>query len=251
MAGHSRWANIKRKKGAADAIRGKVFTKVLREVSVAAKMGGGIPENNPRLRMAILAAKAENVSGDTIDRCIKKATGELEGVNYEEYSYEGYGAGGVAIIADCLTDNKQRTAPEIRHCFGKNHGNLGEVGCVSWNFEQKGVIVIKSSAATEDAMMELALDAGAEDVKTETDVYEIITAMSDVEQVKIALEAKKLHIESASVLKLPKTFVDITTLEDAEKVIDLISAMEDLDDVQKVYSNANIPAELLARVSES
>ena len=245
MAGHSKWANIRHKKGAADARRGKIFTKLIKEITVAARMGGGDANANPRLRSAILAAKAENMPKDNWERAIKKGTGELEGVNYEEATYEGYGPGGVAILIDSLSDNKNRAVSEIRHALTKHGGNMGESGSVAWIFEQKGYLVLEKKAIEEDALMEKALEAGAEDVRVDGDNYEVISEPAGFETVKEALEAAGLTLEVAEVTMLPKTMTPVDK-ETAEKVIRVMDALEDCDDVQKVYTNADFPEDMMA-----
>jgi YebC/PmpR family DNA-binding regulatory protein len=243
MAGHSKWANIRHKKGAADAKRGKIFTKLIKEITVAARMGGGDMNANPRLRSAIIAAKAENMPKDNIERAIKKGTGELEGVNYEESVYEGYGPGGVAILVDSLSDNKNRAVSEIRHALSKHGGNMGESGSVAWIFNKKGYIVLAASAIGEDALMEKALEAGAEDVRVDGDNYEVITEAAEFETVKEALEQAGLALDVAEVTMLPKNMTPVDR-ETAEKVIRLVDALEDLDDVQTVYINADLPDDM-------
>jgi YebC/PmpR family DNA-binding regulatory protein len=236
MSGHSKWASIKHKKGAADARRGKIFTKLNKEISVAARMGGGDPSANPRLRTAILAARAENMPKDNIERAIKKGTGELEGVNYEESLYEGYGPGGAAVLVESLTDNKNRAVAEIRHIFAKRGGNLGENGCVGWMFHKKGYINIKKSLTNEETLMEIALDAGAEDVREDGDHFEFITATDNFEA--------EIPYEEAEVTMLPQTLLRLEGRE-AEQMINLMGALEDCDDVQKVYTNADIPDDMV------
>ena len=199
MSGHSKWSTIRHKKGAADAKRGKIFTKLIKEITVAARMGGGDLNANPRLRTAVAAAKAENMPKDNIERAIKKGTGELEGVNYEESIYEGYGPGGAAVLVESLTDNKNRAVSEIRHIFSKNGGNLGETGCVAWMFSKKGYFVVEKSAADEETLMEAALEAGAEDVREDESNFEVITAPEDFEAVKTALEEASIPVESAEI----------------------------------------------------
>jgi YebC/PmpR family DNA-binding regulatory protein len=243
MSGHSKWANIRHKKGAADAKRGKVFTKLIKEITMSARMGGGDPNANPRLRSAILAAKAENMPKDNWERAIKKGTGELEGVNYEESVYEGYGPGGVAILIDSLTDNKNRAVSEIRHALSKHGGNMGESGSVAWLFEKKGYIVLEKSAIGEDALMEKALEAGAEDVRVDGDNFEVIAEPGEFEAVKEALEQDGLALDVAEVTMLPKTMAPVDR-ETAEKVIRVMDALEDCDDVQKVYTNADFPDDM-------
>jgi YebC/PmpR family DNA-binding regulatory protein len=244
MAGHSKWANIKHKKGATDAKRGKVFTKLIKEITVAARMGGGDINANPRLRSAILAAKAENMPKDNMDRAIKKGTGELEGVNYEESSYEGYGPAGAAVLVESLTDNKNRAVADIRHIFNKHGGNLGENGCVAWMFEKKGYLVVEKSVIDEDALMETALEAGAEDVREDGDNFEVITAPEDFEAVKEAIDAAEIATLTAEVTMLPQNMAELSG-KDAEKMIKLMDALDDCDDVQKVYTNADIPDDVV------
>jgi YebC/PmpR family DNA-binding regulatory protein len=238
MSGHSKWSTIKRKKGAADAKRGKIFTKLIKEITIAAREGGGDPSANPRLRLAVDNAKASNMPADNIDRAIKKATGELEGVTYQELTYEGYGPGGVAILVEAATDNKNRTVAEIRHLFSKNGGNMGENGSVAWMFDKKGIITLPSQSKTEDEIMDIVLEAGAEDLQTEEDFFEIQTALESFEAVRKALLAKNLMIENASLQWIAKNTVTIGSNE-AEKVMNLIEALEENDDVQNVYSNAD------------
>jgi len=244
MSGHSKWASIKHKKGAADARRGKVFTKLIKEITMSARMGGGDPDGNPRLRSAILAAKSENMPKDNIERAIKKGTGELEGVSYEESIYEGYGPGGAAVMVETLTDNKNRAVAEIRHIFSKNGGSLGENGCVAWMFKKKGYINVEKSGVNEDVLMETSIEAGAEDVRADEDGYEIITAPEDFETVKAALEAASIPFLGAEVTMLPQTTADLKGKE-AEQMVRLMESLEDCDEVQKVYTNADIPEEVV------
>ncbi|MBR9982444.1 MAG: YebC/PmpR family DNA-binding transcriptional regulator [Desulfatitalea sp.] len=244
MSGHSKWANIKHKKGAADARRGKVFTKLIKEITVAARAGSGDSAANPRLRAAIAAAKQENMPKDNIERAIKKGTGDLEGVSYDETTYEGYGPGGAAVLIDSLTDNKNRAVSEIRHALTKHGGNMGESGCVAWMFKKKGYMVIERSAIEEDALMEVALEAGAEDVRAEDDAYEVITEPDDFEAVKAAIDAKGLACEVAEVTMLPQTMAPVEG-ENASRMIRLIEYLDDLDDVQKVYTNADLPDDVI------
>jgi YebC/PmpR family DNA-binding regulatory protein len=242
MSGHSKWATIKHKKGALDAKRGKIFTRLIKEVTIAAKQGGGDPDGNPRLRGAIAAAKAENMPADNIKRAIQRGTGELEGVNYEEITYEGYGPGGVAVIIDVLTDNKNRAVSEIRHAFTKNGGNLGEANSVSWMFSKKGVIVIDKAAADEDKLTEIVLDAGAEDLSEEGDNWEVLCDPKDFEAVTEALAKAKIKPEHAEVTKIASTY---TKLEGntAHAMGRLLETLEDLDDAQHVYSNFDFDEE--------
>lgn len=238
MSGHSKWSTIKRKKGAADAKRGKIFTKLIKEITIAAREGGGDPSANPRLRLAVDNAKASNMPADNIDRAIKKATGELEGVTYHELTYEGYGPGGVAILVEAATDNKNRTVAEIRHLFSKNGGNMGENGSVAWMFDKKGIITLPTQDKSEEEIMDIVLEAGAEDLQTEEDFFEIQTALESFESVRKALLSKNLMIENASLQWIAKNTVTIGSNE-AEKVMNLIEALEENDDVQNVYSNAD------------
>ncbi len=245
MSGHSKWSSIKHKKGAVDAKRGKIFTKLIKEITVAARMGGsGDPDANPRLRTAIAAAKAENMPKDNIERAIKKGTGDLEGVSYEESTYEGYGPGGAAVLVESLTDNKNRTVADIRHIFSKCGGNLGENGCVAWMFDKKGYLVVARSVVDEDTLMEAALDAGAEDVREDESNYEVITAPEDFEAVKAAVDEKAIPYMDGEVTMLPQTSTNLQGKE-AEQMIRLMDMLEDCDDVQKVYTNADIPEELV------
>lgn len=245
MSGHSKWATIKHKKGALDAKRGKIFTRLIKEITVAAKGGGGDPDGNPRLRTAIAAAKAENMPADNIKRAVQKGTGEIEGAAYEEMTYEGYGPGGVAILVDVLTDNKNRAASEIRHAFSKNGGNLGTPGSVAHMFTKKGVLVLAKSAAEEDKLTEVVLDAGAEDLSDEGENWEVITAPADFEAVKTALESAKIPTEHAEVTMIASTY---TKLEGAPAaaMMRLLEAIEDLDDTQNVYSNFDMDEETVA-----
>ena len=244
MAGHSKWANIKYRKMKEDAKRGRLFTRITREIIVAAREGGGDPESNPRLRTAIAAAKAANMPKDNIDRAIKRGTGELPGVTYEEVTYEGYGPGGVAVIVEAITDNRNRTVSEVRYIFSKHGGSLGETGCVSWIFDKKGVITINGQDLSEDDILMVALEAGAEDVKTEGDCYQVITAPEDFQEVKEALERGSIPIESAEITLVPKNTVKVEEGQ-AEKVLKLMDALESLDEVQKTYANFDIPEEAL------
>jgi YebC/PmpR family DNA-binding regulatory protein len=236
MSGHSKWATIKHKKGALDAKRGKIFTRLIKEITIAAKQGGGDPDGNPRLRGAIVAAKAENMPADNIKRAIQRGTGELEGVSYEEITYEGYGPGGVAVIIDVLTDNKNRAVSEIRHAFTKNGGNLGESNSVSWMFSKKGVIVIDKAAASEDRLTEIVLEAGAEDLSDEGDTWEVLCDPKDFEAVTNALAAAKIKPEHAEVTKIASTYTKLEGTQ-ANAMMRLLEVIEDLDDTQNVYSN--------------
>ena len=244
MSGHSKWSSIKHKKAATDAKRGKIFTKLIKEITVAARMGGGDLEANPRLRTAIQAAKSENMPKDNIERAIKKGTGELEGVNYEESIYEGYGPGGAAVLIESLTDNKNRTVADIRYIFSKAGGNMGESGCVAWMFDKKGYIAVENKAVDEDALMEAALDAGAEDIREDDGNFEVITAIEDFEAVKTAIDAAAIPYIVAEVTMLPQSTTYLKGKE-AEQMVKLMESLEDCDDVQKVYTNADIPAEVV------
>jgi len=244
MSGHSKWSTIKRKKGAADAKRGKIFTKLIKEITIAAREGGGDPAGNPRLRLAVDNAKAANMPADNIDRAIKKATGELEGVTYLELTYEGYASGGIAVIIEVATDNKNRTVADVRHIFSKHGGSMGETGSVAWMFNRKGMISLPSLDKTEDEIMDIALEAGAEDLQTEEGYFEIQTDLESFESVRNALAAADLKIENASLQWIAKNTVSVSG-DEAEKVMKLIEAMEDNDDVQNVYSNADFEKELI------
>src|SRR3989338_5132471 len=248
MSGHSKWASIKHKKALVDAKRGKMFTKLIREITVAAKTGGGDPDTNQRLRLAISTAKSSNMPADNIERAVKKGTGALEGVSYEEVVYEGYGPEGVAIYVQCLTDNKNRTESEIRNIFSKKSGNMAGAGSVSWLFEKKGLIVVDQKQATEDQLMELALSAGAEDLSKAGDKFEILTGPGDFEAVKKALDEAHVPYESADLRMIPKTLVPVSPA-DARHVLALIEALEDHDDVQNVYVNCDIPDEVMKEVA--
>ena len=244
MSGHSKWSSIKHKKAATDAKRGKIFTKLIKEITVAARMGGGDPDTNPRLRTAILAAKSENMPKDNIDRAIKKGTGELEGVNYEESIYEGYGPGGAAVLVESLTDNKNRTVADVRVIFGKNGGSLGENGCVAWMFEKKGYIAIDSKAVDEDVLMETALEAGADDIREDDSNFEVITAPEDFNAVKEAIDSASIPYIVAEITMLPQSTTNLAGKE-AEQMVRLMDMLEDNDDIQKVYTNADIPEEIM------
>jgi YebC/PmpR family DNA-binding regulatory protein len=248
MSGHSKWSTIKHKKGAADARRGKVFTKLIKEITVAARMGGGDPNGNPRLRSAIVAAKAENMPKDNIDRAVKKGTGELPGVSYEEATFEGYGPGGVAVLVEILSDNRKRTVADIRHVFSKNAGNLGEAGCVSWMFDKKGLIVFEKGKVDEERLMDLALEAGAEDVRETDKEFEVITEPSTFERVKKQLEEANLKPSYGEVSMVPQSTIRLTGKE-AQQMVRLMESLEDSDDIQHVYANFDIPDEEMERLS--
>ncbi len=249
MAGHSKWHNIRNKKAKVDAKRGQIFTKLIREITVAARQGGGDPEFNPRLRIAIEKAKQANMPAENIERAIKRGTGELEGVTYEEVTYEGYGPEGVAVIVEALTDNRNRTTAEVRHIFTKHGGNLGSSGCVSFLFEDKGVILVPKNDYTEDEIFEKAIEAGAEDVITDEDeFYEIRTEPQDLYSVKENLEKEGVTIEKAELTKIPTTTVEIKDEDVANRLLKMLDALEENDDVQKVYSNFEMSSELLEKL---
>jgi YebC/PmpR family DNA-binding regulatory protein len=243
MSGHSKWATIRHKKGAQDAKRGKVFTKLIKEITVAARMGGGDMESNPRLRQAVVKAKAENMPKENIDRAIKKGTGELEGVDYVEMTYEGYGPGGVAIMVEALTDNKNRTAADVRSIFSKHGGNLGENGSVSYLFTRKGIIAYPAETYTEDQVLEQALEAGAEDVSTEGEEIEVICAPEDFEDVLATMQEAGFEESSASISKIPQATVSLDP-DGTRKALKLIELLDDHDDVQDVSTNLDIPDDL-------
>ena len=248
MSGHSKWSTIKRKKGANDAKRGKMFTKLIKEITIAARTGGGDPAGNPRLRSAIAAAKAENMPKDNIDRAIKKGTGDLDGAAYEEILYEGYGPGGVAILVEAMTDNKNRTVADIRHFFTKSGGNLGEGGCVAWMCDKKGSITVDKAGMGEDEVMELALEAGAEDVIEDEGGFQILTAPEDFNSVLEQLEGKLTFID-VGLAMIPKNTIAVTEEKTAQSLLRLLENLEDHDDVQKVSANFDIADELMDRLS--
>lgn len=251
MGGHSHWAGIKHKKALVDAKKGKIFTKILREITIAAKMSGGNPDQNPRLRKAMDDARAANMPMENMKRAIMKGTGQLPGVSYEEITYEGYGPGSTAVIVECTTDNKNRTFAEIRKIFTSRGGSIGTSGCVSYMFKSKGVIVIAKDAIGEDDLMNLALEAGAEDVRTEGEAYEVITAPDNTfEEVKKAIEAKGITPESAELTMLPDTEVNITDEHVAESLLNMIEELDDHDDTKNVYSNYNIPDDIMAKLDK-
>ena len=244
MSGHSKWSTIKRKKGAADAKRGKVFSKLIKEITVSARMGGADQSGNPRLRAAILAAKAENMPKDNIDRAVKKGTGDLEGAAYEETAYEGYGPGGVAILVQVLTDNKNRTVADIRHIFTKNGGNMAEAGSVAWLFDKKGFVVFDKGKVDEEALMEWALEAGVEDIREQENEWEVITSPEIFEPVRTALEEKQWIPQVAEVTMLPKNTITLDAKQ-AEQMLRMMEALEDHEDVQNVYANFDIPDQVM------
>ena len=240
MSGHSKWHTIKHKKGATDAKRGKIFTKLIKEVTVAARTGGsGDVDLNARLRKAVTDAKAQNMPNDTIDRAIKRGTGELEGVNYEEITYEGYGIGGVAVLVETMTDNRNRTVAELRHIFSKNGGNLGEAGSVAWIFDKKGLIIVDKAAKSEDELFEIAIEAGADDVQDEGDVYEIYTSPENYEAVNEAIKKAGIESQNSEVSMIPQNYIKLEG-DDAKKMLKLYEAVDDNDDVQNIYANFDI-----------
>ena len=240
MSGHSKWHTIKHKKGATDARRGKIFTKLIKEVTVAARTGGsGDVDLNARLRKAVTDAKAQNMPNDTIDRAIKRGTGELEGVNYEEITYEGYGIGGVAVLVETMTDNRNRTVAELRHIFSKNGGNLGEAGSVAWIFDKKGLIIVDKAAKSEDELFEIAIEAGADDVQDEGDVYEIYTSPENYEAVNEAIKKAGIESQNSEVSMIPQNYIKLEG-DDAKKMLKLYEAVDDNDDVQNIYANFDI-----------
>jgi YebC/PmpR family DNA-binding regulatory protein len=248
MSGHSKWSTIKHKKAAKDAKKGKIFTKLIKEITVAARMGGGDINANPRLRTAVLTARGNSMPNDNIERAIKKGTGELEGVTYEEIQYEGYGPGGAAIIAQVVTDNKNRTVSEIRRLFAKHGGNMGETGCVSWMFDNKGLITVEKSQADEERLMAIVLEAGAEDFREEDEIFEIVSSPEDFAAVKDRLDQEKIAVASAQITLVPKNTVDVDA-KHVEQILKLTEELEDHDDVQSVSANFNIPTELMEKAS--
>lgn len=249
MSGHSKWSTIKHKKGAQDAKRGKIFTKLIKEIIVATRLGGGDPGANPRLRAAIAAARSENMPKDNIERAIKKGLGEIEGSNYEEITYEGYGPGGIAVLVDAMTDNRQRTVAEVRHIFSKRGGSLGEPNSVAWMFSKKGLITIEKSKVDEDTLMELVLNAGADDMQDAGSEWEIHTSVEAFEGVKEAIEKQGIPMLSAQVTMVPSTTIKIEDEELATQIIKLMDALEDNDDVQHVYANFDIPDAIMEKIS--
>lgn len=248
MSGHSKWSTIKRKKGAIDAARGRVFTKLIKEITVAARAGGGDPDSNPRLRTALLTARGQNLPADNIKKAIQRGTGELPGQAYEEIQYEGYGPGGVAILMQAVTDNRNRTVGELRHMLTKNGGNLGETGSVGWIFSKQGLIEIEQSAASEDQVMEIALEAGADDVKTEDGVHSVNCSPQAFEAVKTAFEGKKIPVLSSEIAMVPSTQVKLEG-KDAQHMLKLMEALEEHDDVQNVYANFDIEESVMEQFS--
>jgi len=247
MSGHSKWATTKHKKAAIDSKRGKIFTKIIKEITVAARIGGGDPEGNARLRTVIQKAKESNMPADNIKKAIQKGTGELPGVSYEEAVFEGYGPGGVAIIASIMTDNRNRTVPEIRHIFGKHGGNMGEAGCVSWMFDKKGYIVVEGGKVDEEKLMNIIVEAGAEDMRRDGDNFEVITTPGDLEAVKKMIEDGGIKVALSEVTMLPQNYVELDD-KGVVQVLRLIEALEDNDDVQNVYSNIIVRDEVLEKM---
>ncbi len=249
MAGHSKWANIKHRKGAVDAKRGRIFTRLIKEITVAARMGGGDVASNPRLRSAVAAAKSENMPKDNITRAIKKGTGEIAGEVYEEILYEGYGPGGVAVLVECMTDNRNRTVADIRHYFAKSNGNLGESGCVNWMFDKKGLIVVSKEDASEEVLMDTALEAGADDVVEEDNEFQVLTAPEDFDAVREGLEEAGVKFLSAEITMIPQNTVDVDAENVARSLLKLLENLEDHDDVQNVHANFSIDDDLMEQLA--
>ena len=249
MSGHSKWANIKRRKGAVDAQKGKVFFKLIKEITVAARLGGADPAGNPRLRSAIAAGRALNMPKDNVERAIKKGAGGTEGANYDEILYEGYGPGGVAVLVETMTDNRNRTVGEVRHFFAKAGGNMGESGCVSWMFDKKGQILIDKSAIEEEKLMEMALEAGAEDVKDDDNVFQVLTSPEGFEEVRSVLEGAGLAFIEAGISMIPQNVVEVANEKTAKQLMKLLDNLEDNDDVQHVHANYDIPDEIMEKIS--
>jgi YebC/PmpR family DNA-binding regulatory protein len=245
MSGHSKWHNIKLRKGKQDLQRGKIFTKLAREVIVAAKEGGGNPDSNLRLRMAVQKARENSMPADNIKRAIQRGTGEIEGANFEEITYEGYGPAGVAVLVPCLTDNRNRTVAELRNIFSKTGGNLGEMGCVGWMFDQKGLVQISADKSDEDSVMMATMDAGAEDIKVEDDMIELTCPPDALQNVRDALTQAGIEFISAELTMIPKSTVRVEDVKEAGKILRLMDALEDNDDVQNAYANFDIPDEIL------
>lgn len=248
MSGHSKWSTIKRKKGAIDAKRGKVFSKLIKEITVAARQGGD-PDGNPRLRSAIAAAKAENMPKDNIARAIAKGSGGGDGDAYEEILYEGYGPGGVAVLVECMTDNRNRTVADVRHFFAKSNGNLGENGCVAWMFDQKGQILVDKEGISEEELMEKALETGAEDIIEDDDEFQVLTSIDDFNDVRDGLEEQGVKFLEASISMIPKNTIDVTEEKIAVALLKLLENLEDHDDVQKVHANFDIEESLMEKLS--
>ena len=250
MSGHSKWSSIKHKKGAADAKRGKMFTKLIKEITTAARIGGGDPDTNARLRVAVAQAKAENMPKENIERAIKKGIGAIEGESYEEYTYEGYGPGGVAILIEVLTDNKKRTTAEIRHILSRLNGNMGEAGCVSWMFNKKGYFAFDNKTTDEDKIMELALESGAEDISTDENEIEVITDVTNFDQIKKVFDTNNLKYSVAEISMIPQMSVKLEG-KNAETMLKLMETLEDSDDVQRVYANFDISFEEMEKITSN
>ena len=248
MSGHSKWSKVKHVKAVQDVKKGKIFTKIIKEISVAARVGGGDPDGNPRLRAAILAAKQSNMPGENIKRAIQKGTGELPGVAYEEITYEGYGPGGVALLVEVLTDNKNRTVSEIRHVFSRNNGNMGEAGCVSWMFAKRGTIIVDKTAVEEERLMEIALEAGADDIQEDAGNFDILTPPENLEKVTHALNSNNIAVLSSETAMVPQTWIKLTGKE-AQQILKLAEALEDHDDVQHVWANFDIEEQELVQLA--
>lgn len=248
MSGHSKWSKVKHIKAVQDVKKGKIFTKIIKEITVAAKLGGGDADGNPRLRAAVQAAKQANMPADNIKRAIQKGTGELPGVTYDEIAYEGYGPGGVAILVEAMTDNKNRTVSELRHVFSRNNGNMGEAGCVAWMFSKRGSIVVEKEAVSEEKLMEIALDFGAEDIQEDSGNFEVLMAPENFESVHDALQKNEIAMVSAEVAMVPQTSIKLTG-KDAQQLMKLLEALEDHDDVQKVWANFDIEEEELVQLA--
>lgn len=249
MSGHSKWSTIKRKKGAADAKRGKIFSKLIKEITVAARQGGGDPDGNPRLRTAIAAAKAENMPKDNIARAISKGSGGGDGETYEEILYEGYGPGGVAVLVECMTDNRNRTVADIRHYFSKSNGNLGENGCVAWMFDKRGQILVDKAAISEEELMDKALEAGAEDILEDENEFQVLTAVDDFNDVREGLEEQGVEFLEASISMIPQNTIEVADEKIATSLLKLLENLEDHDDVQKVHANFDIDQDLMEKLS--
>jgi YebC/PmpR family DNA-binding regulatory protein len=249
MSGHSKWANIKHRKGAQDAKRGKIFTRLIKEITVAARGGGGDIDANPRLRTAVAAAKNENMPKDNIERAIKKGTGELAGETYDEIRYEGYGPGGVAVLVDCMTDNRNRTVGEVRHAFTKSGGNLGESGCVAFMFDRKGSIIIDKETIDEEKLMEVVLEAGAEDVVEEETIFQVLTSPEDFDTVRDELEKAKIEMVEATISMIPQNTVEVAEEKKAASLMRLLDTLEDNEDVQQVHANYDIPDEIMEKLA--
>ena len=250
MSGHSKWSTIKRKKGANDARRGKIFSKLIKEITVAARQGGGDPLGNPRLRSAIAAAKAENMPKDNIERAVAKGSGGGDGDTYEEILYEGYGPGGVAVLVECMTDNRNRTVADVRHFFAKSNGNLGENGCVAWMFDRKGQILVDKQVISEEELMDKALEAGAEDVIEDENEFQVITSVDEFNDVRDGLEEQGVSFLEASISMIPKNTVEVGDEQIASSLLKLLENLEDHDDVQKVHANFDIDQDLMEKLSQ-